>query len=360
MEDNNLEHFGVNLKSSGHEGDLGQKSLNKPTITQVSILYSVVVILFMLLSNLINKLPVGDFYIKGIAAEMFLVLLPPLIFLFLKRFDRKKILRLNKVSFFNIFIIFWIMVFAIPAVGALNLVNILMIKFIFGKTMVSGVPDIINSMDLIKGIVVIGLSAAVCEEILFRGTIQRGFEKLGAVKSIILTAFLFGLMHHDFQKLLGTFLLGAIIGFIVYRTDSVFSGMFAHFTNNSLLVLLSFAAAKLGRITGSSGLSSYDTDKSLSALLNGPRIELAAVFFVWSTIFLVCITAFIALIYALIKNTPNISQGASGGKREYTLKSLVWLVPGVAFIGFLYFAEGLSLKGINIEAVNTVLRVMGF
>jgi membrane protease YdiL (CAAX protease family) len=71
----------------------------------------------------------------------------------------------------------------------------------------------------------------VCEEILFRGAIQRGFEKLGAIKSIILTAFLFGLMHQDFQKLLGTFLLGCIIGFIVYRSDSIIGGMFAHFTN---------------------------------------------------------------------------------------------------------------------------------
>jgi len=70
----------------------------------------------------------------------------------------------------------------------------------------------------------------------FRGVIQRGLERLGAVKSILINGVSFGLIHFDFQRLFGTFLLGALIGFLVYRSNSLLVGMFAHFTNNSIAV----------------------------------------------------------------------------------------------------------------------------
>jgi hypothetical protein len=347
------------IQSNGFTVD----SFKKPSIAQVSILYSLAVIMFILLGNLIDKIHTGDFYLKGIISEVVLVLVPPLLMLLLFRYDFKKVLRLNKISFFNIFIIFCIMLFAIPAVSALNLVNILAIKYIFGKTLPNTMPGITTWVDLVKGIMVIGMSAAVCEEVLFRGTIQRGLERLGAVKSIILTSFLFGLMHQDFQKLLGTFLLGAIIGFIVYRTNSLYGGMVAHFTNNSLLVLLTFGMSKFNRFAESAGINGpgdYDSDKYLSELISGPTTELIGVLFVWGIIFLIFISAFIAAMYAFVVNTSDTAKSAVMERGQYKFARLLWLLPGIAFIGFLYFAQGLKLKEINIEAVTAILKMMGY
>lgn len=343
-----------------NEIDVG---IRKPSISQVGILYSVTVIVFILLGNLIDKIKIGDFYLKGIASEILLVLFPPLIMLLIFRYDFKKILRLNKISFFNIFIIFFIMLFALPAVGALNFVNLLAIKCIFGKTMTSSIPQMANWVDLIKAVIVIGISAAVCEEVFFRGVIQRGFERFGAVKSILMTAFLFGLMHQDFQKLLGTFLLGALIGFIVYRTDSLYGGMAAHFSNNFISVVLTFGLGKLSHLIKSTGLkeaaTETDMDKYLSQLLNGPKIELLSVIIVWGVIFLIFIAAFAAVMYAFVKNTSKIERNVvqEKGCRK---SGLLWLLPGVCLIGFIYFAEGLKLKGISIEAVTAILRFMGY
>ncbi len=339
------------------------RGVRKPSIVQVSILYSVCVIVFIFLGNFIDKIKIGDFYLKGIASEVLLVLVPPLLMLLIYRYDFKKVLRLNKISLFNICIIFFIMLFAIPAVGALNLVNLLAIKSIFGKTMPSAIPEIANWVDLVKGVIVIAVSAAVCEEVLFRGVIQRGFERFGAVKSIILTAFLFGLMHQDFQKLLGTFLLGAIIGFIVYRTDSLYGGMAAHFSNNFLSVLLTFGMGKFSQFAKSTGLdranAETDIDKYLSQLLSGPKIELLSVLVVWGIVFLVFIAAFAAIMYAFVVNNPKTAKNEEQEK-EYKLNSLLWLLPGVCMIGFLYLAEGLKLRGVSIEAVTAILKFMGY
>lgn len=360
MEYNNWNQNGIKPEES-LESVWTEKSFRKPTIAQVSILYSVSVILFMFLSRILGKVPFGDYYVKGIISEILLVMVPPLIFLSLLKFDIRKVIRLNRIRIKNLFIIFGIMVFAIPAVSALNMVNMLVIKYLFGRTSVSSIPDISNNVDLIKGIIVVGLSAGVCEEILFRGTIQRGFERFGAVKSIILTAFLFGLMHHDFQKLLGTFLLGCIIGFIVYRSDSIIGGMFAHFTNNTLLVILSFIVSKIPKLANAKGAGGeYDTDKYLADLLSGPNAQLIAFVFVWAMIFLFFITAFSALMYVFIKNTSNIRNRTSPEKEKKNLPGLLWLLPGVLLIGLIYFGQGLDLKGIKIEEINALLRFLGF
>ncbi|MDF2522474.1 MAG: hypothetical protein K0R31_115 [Clostridiales bacterium] len=231
-------------------GDKGS-GLRKPTIGQIGILYTFVAIIFIILGS---KAQQNEFYSGILITEFGIIALPPIILLLVHKFDLRRVLRLNRISFLNVFIIFWIMIFAMPVVGVFNYVNLVLIKQIFGKLIIQPVPISNDAMGLLLNVLVIGGSAGICEEILFRGTIQRGFERLGVVKAILITAFLFGLLHVDFQKLLGTFLLGALIGFIVYRTNSLYGGIFAHFANNSLAVLLTYGVNKAMKLFESSGL----------------------------------------------------------------------------------------------------------
>jgi len=88
--------------------------------------------------------------------------------------------------------------------------------------------------ELIVVMVVIALVPALAEEILFRGMIQRSFEQgLGARRALWLTALIFALYHLNpltFIPLLG---LGAYLGFLVMRTNSLPVSMAAHFYNNA-------------------------------------------------------------------------------------------------------------------------------
>ncbi|MDP4180998.1 MAG: type II CAAX endopeptidase family protein [Bacillota bacterium] len=358
MTENNSDNiYLTSMESHDHTENI----LKKPTIKQASILYSVSVILFMVLSNMIVKIPFGDYYIKGISAEIILVLIPPLVFLTYKKFDIKKVLRLNKISFMNIILIVCITAFSIPVVGMLNLANMLIIKLIFGSTNLPQIkiPDIIT---LIKGFIVIGMSAALCEEVLFRGVIMRGYEKLGKTKAILLTAFLFGLMHHDFQRLLGTFLLGVLMGFLVYRTNSIFGGMVAHFTNNSLVVIMTFVLGKLasmGKAAGLDAVGGSESDKGISQLLSMPKIQLITTLGVFSLMFICFLAALIALIYAFIKNTSEDVDNATERLSESKFKGLLWLIPGIAVIGIIYFVQGVSLAGVKIQFLTNIIKALG-
>ena len=339
--------------------DLRAEHIRKPSIMQVGIVYSISVILLFILGS---KAQQREFYSGALITEFVLVLAPALIMLLIFKYDIRKVLRLNRISFMNIFLVFWIMIFAIPVVTVLNLANYWLIKYIFGKVVIEQPPIATDAKGLIISLLIIAGSAGICEEVLFRGVILRGLERFGAVKAILFTALLFGLMHVDFQKLLGTFLLGALIGFMVYRTDSLFAGMFAHFTNNATAVVIVYASTKLADMVKSPGVQNSiksGSDIDFSSLINMPKAQLIAAIIVYGFVIAFCVAVFIGLLKAFIKNTSKESASIAREAGGYKAAQMLWMLPGLAVVGFLYFVEGLRLKGITIHAVENVLKFLG-
>jgi membrane protease YdiL (CAAX protease family) len=339
----------------------------KPGIAQVSILFSITIILFLFIGYRVQH---SEFYSGVLISEFGLIMLPAFIFLLLFRYDLRSVLRLKGTKPINFLITFVLMAFAIPLAGVFNLLNLIIVNSIFGKIIVEQMPVADDVWSLLVNILVIAGSAGLCEEFLFRGVIQRGFERrFGTTKAILLAAFLFSLTHMDFQKIFGTFVLGALIGFIVYRTDSLFSGMFAHFTNNALAVLLSFIATKLMSVFGGSGAKiAQETDLNgiISTFSSLPLQQLAIVLFFYGFLFLIFVSFFILLLVALIKlnpvNRPNeevtgisANSGAFGAKA----KSLAWLLPGILLIACLYYFEVLKFQGVSNGLVEVARRLLG-
>jgi membrane protease YdiL (CAAX protease family) len=79
---------------------------------------------------------------------------------------------------------------------------------------------------------IIAVTPAVCEEVFFRGVVQRTFERTMQWKSVLLIGFLFGLFHMQPLGLITLALLGVLLGYFYYRSRSLLPSMAAHFTNN--------------------------------------------------------------------------------------------------------------------------------
>lgn len=88
------------------------------------------------------------------------------------------------------------------------------------------------------------LVPAICEETLHRGLLLTGNSMLGRGKSILLTGLMFGLLHLNIEQFFYAFLVGLLLGRLLYACHSIFPCMIVHFTNNALSVALSFASAK--------------------------------------------------------------------------------------------------------------------
>jgi membrane protease YdiL (CAAX protease family) len=80
--------------------------------------------------------------------------------------------------------------------------------------------------------VTVAVMPAICEELLFRGVVLNGLKHLGAVPAVVLSAALFMLFHQNPQQVIHQFVLGLILGYVVLRTGSIWTGVLVHFTNN--------------------------------------------------------------------------------------------------------------------------------
>lgn len=173
------------------------------------------------------------------------ILLPSVIALLIMRKNLKVNLKLNGFNPLNGLLIFFMTIFAMPFTMALNAFNMWVVRVIFGHNIEVDIPIPETGWELLLSLLVIGVVAAVCEEILFRGVLQTSFEKLGKVGMFLMVSVLFTAFHFSIEQFMGLFMLSLLITYIVYRTNSIFAGMLAHFTNNAMAMIISFFANKI-------------------------------------------------------------------------------------------------------------------
>lgn len=94
-------------------------------------------------------------------------------------------------------------------------------------------------MGLITGILVVGVVTGIAEELFFRGALQSVFMGMmrSPVAAIVLSAFVFSLLHMQFYGFAPRLLMGMLFGYICWKSGSVMTSAVAHILNNSLVVL---------------------------------------------------------------------------------------------------------------------------
>lgn len=95
---------------------------------------------------------------------------------------------------------------------------------------------------LVWFIVGVTLLAPIVEELLFRGVIQSAYMRRGPIYAIVATTILFAVFHMDPIQSLSVIPLGAALGYVLWRTNSVFCAIFVHLANNAFSALLSTLA----------------------------------------------------------------------------------------------------------------------
>lgn len=88
----------------------------------------------------------------------------------------------------------------------------------------------------------VAVAAPLIEEFLLRGIMLRGLlEHTSPINAIHYSAFFFALIHMNLSQAIGAFLLGLFIGWVYYKTGSLWLAIFIHFINNGLGTLFTLA-----------------------------------------------------------------------------------------------------------------------
>ncbi|NWG27972.1 MAG: CPBP family intramembrane metalloprotease [Ignavibacteriaceae bacterium] len=98
-----------------------------------------------------------------------------------------------------------------------------------------------NVAEMLLVIITISVVPAICEEVMFRGYIQRSFGfKFRPHIAAILTAVFFALYHFNPYGLIPLITIGFFLGFAAYSSQSLVIPIIIHFLNNFFAVILYF------------------------------------------------------------------------------------------------------------------------
>lgn len=95
---------------------------------------------------------------------------------------------------------------------------------------------------LVINLLVIAVTPAICEELIFRGGLQRTLGKWFKNPHVAIwtSAIIFSTIHFQFFGFFPRMLLGAAFGYIYFWTGSLWYAAFAHFINNGYAVVIAW------------------------------------------------------------------------------------------------------------------------
>ncbi|MDR2090256.1 MAG: CPBP family intramembrane metalloprotease [Clostridiales bacterium] len=142
----------------------------------------------------------------------------------------------KKQAVSKVFLIALFMLFINLAVAGINYILIQLFGF---KPSNGGGTLYPNAGRLILDLFLVAALPAVFEELTFRG-ILLGAYKDNPKTGVLLSAFLFALMHMNIQQFLYAFVGGIVMGYVVIKTRSIVSSMIIHFCINAFSTIRAY------------------------------------------------------------------------------------------------------------------------
>jgi membrane protease YdiL (CAAX protease family) len=104
-------------------------------------------------------------------------------------------------------------------------------------------PEMKGIPELVIAVVSVAGCAAFTEEIAMRGVLMPGLRgRMGNICAMLITAFIFSIMHGSFSSLPYTFLFGWLLCWLTLRSRSILPAMTFHFVNNAIATVISYFA----------------------------------------------------------------------------------------------------------------------
>jgi membrane protease YdiL (CAAX protease family) len=133
------------------------------------------------------------------------------------------------------FVLFWCVLAALGAI----------IPSVWLQEHMPELPNVVEGeFDMIMkdrwGYVIVGLLAPLAEEMVFRGAVLRSLLqwKSNPWIGIVVSALLFAMIHMNPAQMPHAFLIGLLLGWMYWRTDSIVPGVVYHWVNNTVAYVM--------------------------------------------------------------------------------------------------------------------------
>ena len=185
-------------------------------------------------------------------ADALFILLPELLMLgiaaiYIKGSGKKfgETIRLHKLSPLTIFLLIIMGIFLIPVVSFINALSMM-----FATNLVGDTIDTLSDYGFLFSLFAIAVVPAFVEEVVYRGIFANTYMKRSYIKGALLSAFLFGIMHMNFNQFSYAFFIGIVFAFVMEITGSILSSIILHFMINGSSIVSYFIVTKVQDLLG--------------------------------------------------------------------------------------------------------------
>lgn len=189
-------------------------------------------IVSLFFGNAINSLILSNMMVEAA------IVLPGIMFALFSGESLPQFLGFHKIKVTTLLAIIPFTMLSMPLISLLNLIT----QFWVENMAVGAMEEYgIVQMPFWQSWFVIGLFAPFCEEVACRGLLYRGYEKSwGAFRAMILSAFLFALIHMNINQAVYAFAMGIMAILLVEATGSLWASVCYHALINSSQVALMY------------------------------------------------------------------------------------------------------------------------
>jgi membrane protease YdiL (CAAX protease family) len=327
------------------------KERKMPTPLGGSILYLTVLGLMLLTSLLTSRIKIegNNYYIFMFFIQLAAIGLPPLLYMLFKKIDIKAAVRLNKISLPEILLSAGMAFFGY---GIIIFLNLLWVTFLtrFGTPQTQQIPPIETGPHFLMAIAVIGGVPALLEEFLFRGVIQRGYERFGRKASILLTGILFAFLHMSIVAIPAIIMMGILLCYLSYRANSLWAGAVYHFTNNTIAVVITYLSGVVSKL--------FPTEGMTSSLADIPPETLRMAIVAWGIIGSIALILFTACFAGFRIVTRGKQRVVSMDTRKTTGQKMLQLLPAV--LAVIIIVVLLVSEVIQMVSPSPVMQILRF
>ena len=187
--------------------------------------------------------------LQNILISQGIIFIPTILFFVITKQNFRETVRLNKMHVGTYFIIPLLVLCIEPVMTVGNAISMLFVK----NYISAAATQVVTGYSYLTAMGLMALTPAIVEELAYRGVILGNYRRTDTLGGILMSGFLFGLLHMNFNQFAYAVILGIIFGIVVEASGSIIATMEMHFLINGLSVSLSYLLQLFYNLPGSQG-----------------------------------------------------------------------------------------------------------
>ena len=205
-----------------------------------------------------------DSTVFQVAAGQLILVLPGACWMKYKKVDLNDRFKMGTLSGENVKMALAVLVCAYPAAVLLNILSMMFVKNAMTSVISSMIP-----LGLFPMLFIMALMPAFNEEFLCRGILYQAYSPVSKVGGAILSAFVFGLLHLNFNQMSYAFFIGIVFALMVEGTGSIYTSMLMHFVLNGVNVVLNFISYRSNPVSAEESMAA--SQKMIGMMTESPE-----------------------------------------------------------------------------------------